>query len=319
MSRPLVTVVVPGFDVADFAAEAVASLEAQEMPAWRAILVDDASRDATGAIFDEAAARDARFTVIRHARRQGLGAARNAGIDAVRTPFLAFLDADDRMTPSALRRWIETLERTGSDLVVGAYVRLRPTAAGGYTPGTVQPWVARSTVPAREAVSLREHPDVSGNIVAWSKASRTDLWHRTGIRFPVGRAYEDQVVAQQLYTRARTIDAIPDVVVEWRERADGSSITQRKDALPILRDYLDALGGGLDVLASAGQTAAIRARVDLIRELDLPPLIEIARIHPDDAYRRHLGTFVRALDDRMAVPRSTDAARERALDAARLW
>lgn len=319
MSRPVITVVVPGFDVADFAGEAVASLEAQEMTAWRAVLVDDASGDATGAIFDDAAARDARFTVVRHGARRGLGAARNTGLELAETPFLAFLDADDRMTPSALGRWTETLERTGSDLVAGAYVRLRPTPAGGYAPGPVQPWVARSTAPARERVTLREHPDVSGNIVAWSKASRTALWRRTGIRFPVGMAYEDQVVAQQLYTRARSFDVIPDVVVEWRERADGSSITQRKGTLTILRDYLDALGGGLDVLDAAGHSAAIRSRIDLIRQLDLPPLIEIARTHPDDAYRRHLGAFVRALDERMSVPRGTDDARERALDAARLW
>jgi CDP-glycerol glycerophosphotransferase len=317
---PAVTVIVPGFDVAPWAVDALDSLRAQTFPDWVAILVDDASTDGTGEIFDDAAAQDARFRVVHHASRAGLGAARNTGIDLVDTPFTAFLDADDRLTPHALERLVGTLMTSGSDFAVGAYVRLRADAGGAYAPGVVQPWVAAATDPARIGTTLEHHPDVSGNIVAWSKVSRTGLWKRAGLRFPVGRSYEDQIVAQQMYTRARAFDVIPDVVVEWRERADGSSITQQKDELPVMRDYLEALAGGIAVLDGAGQLAAAAARVRLILAMDLPPLITIARDHPDDAYRRTLGAFTRELwartDDTGTV---LDAATETALAAARLW
>jgi glycosyltransferase involved in cell wall biosynthesis len=275
---PVVTVIVPGFEVAEYAQEALDSLRAQTLTAWTAILVDDASTDGTGAIFDAAAAADPRFTVVRHATRRGLGAARNTGIDLVRTPFVAFLDADDRYTPRALERLVGTIERTGSEFAVGAYVRLRPTPDGDYVAGRVQPWVAAATDPERLGTTLADHPEASGNIVAWSKVSRLDFWRREGLRFPVGRAYEDQILAQRMYVRARAFDVIPDVVVEWRERADGSSITQHKAELPVLRDYLEALSG-----------------VRLIETLDLPPLAEIARDHPDEEYRRALGAFTRTL------------------------
>ena len=137
--------------------------------------------------------------------------------------------------------------------------------------------------------------------------SRTDLWQRTGLRFPVGKAYEDQIVAQQMYTRARAFDVIPDVVVEWRERADGSSITQHKDELPVLRDYLEALTGGIAVLDAAGHAAAAASRVRLILAMDLPPLVRLARDHPDDAYRRdarrvHARALGRASTGRDASP-----------------
>jgi CDP-glycerol glycerophosphotransferase len=296
--EPAITVIVPGFDVAEFAAEAVASLRAQTRGDFTAILVDDGSTDATGEIFDAAAADDPRLRVVHHAERRGLSAARNSGLDLVRTPFVGFLDADDVMTPTALERLVGTLERTGSDIAVGAYVRLRPDGDGGYAPGPVQPWVAAATDPAREATTLEGHPHVSGNIVAWSKASRFDLWHREGVRFPEGKAYEDQVVAQVLYTRSRGIDVIPDVVVQWRERADGTSITQRKGRLDVLADYLEALAGGIDVLERAGHRAAVDARVRLILAMDVPPLVEIARTHPDTAYRAALAAFVRGLQAR---------------------
>ena len=315
---PAVTVIVPGYDVALYAAEALESLRAQTRTDWVAILVDDASNDDTGRLFDAAAAHDERFTVIHHPRQRGLGAARNTGLDLVRTPFVGFLDADDRLAPLALERLVGTVAASGSDFAVGAYVRLRPDTAGGYEAGSVQPWVAAATDPARVGTTLARHPEASGNIVAWSKVSRADLWQRTGLRFPVGKAYEDQVVAQQMYTRARAFDVIPDVVVEWRERADGSSITQHKGELPVLRDYLEALSGGVAVLDAAGQQRAVASRVRLILGMDLPPLVDIARHHPDDAYRRALGSFARALTPH-AEPGSLPDAAATALAAASLW
>lgn len=308
-----ITVIVPGHDVAPYAREALDSLRAQTRRDWTAVLVDDASTDDTRAVFEAAAAADPRFRVVRHDTQRGLAAARNTGLDLVDTPLVGFLDADDRMRPRALERLIAVVEASGSDFVAGAYVRLRPDGAGGYAPGDVQPWVAAATAPARVGATLSTHPEASGNIVAWSKVSRTEFWHRTGLRFPEGRLYEDQVVAQLMYTRARGFDVVPDVVVEWRERADGSSITQRKNTVPVLREYLDALRGGLDVLVDAGLHTAAHARVRLILDMDVPVLVEIARTHPDAAYRRALGAFVRDVSALSPEPPAPPVA------AALLW
>ena len=222
-SGPLVTVIVPGFNVSEYVDEALASLRSQTLTRWRAILVDDASTDDTGERFAAAAAADPRFVLLTHPVQRGLGAARNSALDLISTPFVAFLDADDVMTPGALELLVTTVTASGSDFVVGAYSRLRPDAVGAYSVSPVQPWVSASTDPARTGTTLTEHPEVSGNIVAWSKLSRAALWR--DLRFPEGRLYEDQVIAQQMYTRARAFDVVPDVVVHWRVRADASSIT----------------------------------------------------------------------------------------------
>jgi len=320
VSSPVVTVIVPGRDVADFAAEALASLRAQSREDWQAILVDDGSTDATTDLFAAAADADPRFRVVRHETPHGLGAARNAALELVETPLVGFLDADDVMTPHALERLVGAICASGSDVAVGAYVRLRPDGVGGYATGDVQPWVTASTGTARVGTTLAAHPALSGNIVAWSKISRIEFWRRHGLRFPEGRAYEDQIVAQAMYTKARAIDVIPDVVVHWRERADGSSITQHRHTVPVLRDYLEAMRGGLAILDAAAHPAAARERVRLILEMDVPPLVRIAQQHPDDAYRRALGSFVRELTARAAVEAiAPDAASAPLLDAALLW
>lgn len=318
LAPALVTVIVPAFDVEQYAEEALDSLRAQTLTSWRAILVDDASRDATGRIFAEAAAGDRRFTVITHDRRRGLGAARNSALDLVDTPFLGFLDADDIMRPGALQRLVEVLQRSGSDFVAGAYVRLRPKADGTYASGEVQPWVFAATAPERLGTTIDEHPEATSNIVAWSKLSRTSFWARSGLRFPEGRLYEDQLVAQQMYARARAFDVVPDVVVDWRVRADGSSITQHEAALPVLRDCVRAMLDGLNVLEQGGHVRAALARRRQIARMDLPRLVDIAATHPDDAYRGALADFAHEIwPDAGAVHRDElDEASSAAVSAA---
>lgn len=313
MSAPIVTVIVPGRDIASYAPAAIASLRAQTEQRWQAILIDDGSVDATGEIFAAAAAEDQRFRMLRHDEARGLGAARNAGLDAVDTPLVGFLDADDELLSTALERTTGTLADTGSDFVAGAYVRLRPRG-DGYDAGRVQPWTAAATDPERLATTIHEHPAASANIVAWSKVSRIGMWRN--LRFPEGVAYEDQVVAQHMYTQARTFDVIPDVLVHWRVRPDGTSITQAKSRLPVLRDYLTALRGGIRVLHESGAHAAVTARIDLIMAMDVAPLLEIAATHSDPAYATEVAAFQAEL---RALPEFADARPDPDLAAALSW
>lgn len=305
--------IVPGRDIAEFAPAAIASLLAQTETRWNAILVDDGSIDATAEIFEAAASTDSRFRMLRRVDARGLGAARNAGLDLVDTPLLGFLDADDELTPTALARMTATLAETGSDFVAGAYVRSR-LQGDAYVAGRVQPWVAAATAPERLGTTILEHPHAAANIVAWSKVSRTDFWH--DLRFPEGVAYEDQVVAQLMYTRATAFDVIPDVIAQWRVRADGTSITQGKGRLPVLRDYLAALRGGIGVLRDAGASAAVAARLALIIAMDLPPLQEIARTHPDSGYADAVGRFLAEI---IGMPEYAEAAPDHTLTAALSW
>jgi len=305
--------IVPGRDIAAFAPAALDSLRAQTEQRWLAILIDDGSTDATGEIFADAAGSDRRFRMIRHEASRGLGAARNIGIDLVETPLLGFLDGDDELTPTALARLSETLAQTGSDFAAGAYVRSR-SQGDAYVPGRVQPWIEAATSPKRLATTLEEHPHASANIVAWSKLSRTEFW--SDLRFPEDVAYEDQIVAQRMYTRARAFDVIPDTVVRWRVRADGSSITQGKAQLPVLRDYLAALRGGIRVLHDAGAREAVTARIELVLAMDVPPLLAIAANHPDPQYAAEVEAFV---DGLRALPEFAGASPDPDLAAALAW
>ena len=102
-----ISVILPAHNVEKFVGEAVGSVLAQDAPNIEVIAVDDGSTDATAAALDHwaegFAAAGKRMQVIRRARG-GAGAARNAALDRARGRYIVFVDADDRLHPSALRR-----------------------------------------------------------------------------------------------------------------------------------------------------------------------------------------------------------------------
>lgn len=99
MSVP-VTVIVPCYRCRDTVARAVASVTAQTAPPLEVLLVDDGSVDGTAPVL--ASLCSERVRVLRLERNQGPGSARNAGWQAARGEFVAFLDADDTWHPRKL-------------------------------------------------------------------------------------------------------------------------------------------------------------------------------------------------------------------------
>jgi len=102
-----ITVVITCFNYGAFLAEAVQSALGQEGGAPRVIVVDDGSTDPQ--TLQELERLPPEIDLLRQENR-GVAAARNAGLGAAQTPYVLPLDADDRLTPSALRLLREALE-----------------------------------------------------------------------------------------------------------------------------------------------------------------------------------------------------------------
>jgi len=100
-AQPVVSVVVPTHDRADYLAVTLDSLNAQEVDEpYEVIVVDDGSRDAT-----PSAARGAGVRYIRHDPPRGVNAARNEGARSAAAELIAFVD-DDVHAPSD---WLRAL------------------------------------------------------------------------------------------------------------------------------------------------------------------------------------------------------------------
>jgi hypothetical protein len=99
--QPRVSVLVPTFEQAHFIARALASLQAQTLGAWEAVVVDDGSRDATAAVVAPFL-EDARIRYLALDANEGLGRALNVALDATTAPLVAYLPSDDVLYPRHL-------------------------------------------------------------------------------------------------------------------------------------------------------------------------------------------------------------------------
>lgn len=109
--QDLISVVVPVYNCAPYLDACLQSLQAQTWQNWEAVLVDDGSTDGSSALCDTWAQKDPRIRVL-HRQNAGVSAARNAGIEAVRGDYLAFVDADDRVEPEFLQILYQTIGNT---------------------------------------------------------------------------------------------------------------------------------------------------------------------------------------------------------------
>lgn len=105
---PRVCVIVPAYGVAHLVGEALASLQAQSLPDWECVVVDDgAADDVAGAVAPFL--HDRRIKLVQTAH-QGVSAARNTAIAASTAPLIALLDGDDRLRPDYLASLVPVLE-----------------------------------------------------------------------------------------------------------------------------------------------------------------------------------------------------------------
>ena len=158
MSEPLLSIVMPVWNGAEFIAEAITSLlDQDDAGPLEVVVADDGSTDASAEV---AAAAGARVVSRPHA---GVAAARNVGIAAARGELIGFLDSDDVSLPGTLRARRDVLAaEPGLDFVVGRLEVFGPGAGG------LPPWIAERAVGGSPAGGL------------WAFVARRSLFERVG-------------------------------------------------------------------------------------------------------------------------------------------
>ena len=101
LNSPLISVIVPIYQIEKYLTTCLDSLAAQTYPNFEVILVDDGSSDNCPQICDKYAAKDARFKVI-HQKNSGSVLARINAIPYTQGKLLAFVDGDDWIEPDYL-------------------------------------------------------------------------------------------------------------------------------------------------------------------------------------------------------------------------
>ncbi|QQY24147.1 glycosyltransferase family 2 protein [Dermacoccus nishinomiyaensis] len=242
---PLVSAIVPFYNVEEFLDGCLASITAQTYPNFECILVDDGSPDGSRAVAERWASRDERLRIVTQ-ENQGLGAARNTGTAHSHGDYLIFLDSDDLLAPRAFEQFVTSLEASGSDFAAAHVWRLPLTRPVEPSWAHSEPFAQR-----RMRTSIREVPLLMRDRMAWNKMWRRSFWEEGGYAWPEMK-FEDFPVSMRAHLEATAVDTLSDPVYVWRERPVGQSISGQGKALDNVQDRVRAAIMVLDTVDASG-------------------------------------------------------------------
>jgi glycosyltransferase involved in cell wall biosynthesis len=217
MPAPLVSVIVPVYNGADFLAEALESILTQDYEPVEVIVVDDGSQDASG---DLARSHPVRYLRQRH---RGIAAARNAGVEAARGELVSFNDADDLWIAGKLRAQVEYLgSHTEIDLVLGRMeVFVQPHTE-------LPAWVPQAWLSAPQ------------NGLLQTMLARREVFERVGqfdTSFSTG---EDTDWLARAFDARLGVAPLPDVVLRYRLHGANTTHRHHQSVTPALMRVLRA-------------------------------------------------------------------------------
>ncbi len=125
--NPLVSVIIPVYNVQDFLRECLNSVVHQSYSNLEILLIDDGSSDASGEICDEYARLDARVRVI-HKSNGGQASARNAALELARGEFLTFVDSDDVADADLVRTLLNLIKTFNVKIAMCGYKAFESSA-----------------------------------------------------------------------------------------------------------------------------------------------------------------------------------------------
>lgn len=254
--------VIPVYNVGRYLGDCLESVLRQPVDDVEIILVDDASDDGSAELAADYARRHANITLL-HQQHAGVSSARNIGVPHSRGELLTFVDSDDELPDDAWTTMLETLERTGSDFVVGSAERV---AGERHIP---MPLMRRNHRSTRLGVTIEEMPLMLADVFVWNKIFRRSFWDRAKVWFPERTRYQDQPALTQAFLAADSFDVITDIVYRWRFRDDLSSATQRRKDLSNLNERVATKRMTIDLVRDHGSAEVERVLFSEVLPIDM--------------------------------------------------
>lgn len=202
--EPLVSVIVPVYNVEDLLRKCIESIIAQSYKNMEIVLVDDGSTDKSPDICDEYAAKDIRIKVI-HKQNGGQSSARNSGLDMISGEYVVFVDSDDYVSHDMVEKFVVASLSKNAEVVVASYMTV-----GDNKQTICSPSINNDYLSTGKEVSKAIIKDEYPKNFAWAKMYKSSLFD--GVRFPEGRIYEDTAIIYKVVAQSNVVYCMSDVV-----------------------------------------------------------------------------------------------------------
>lgn len=220
---PLISVIVPIYNVEKFLPLCIDSVLSQTYENIELLLIDDGSPDGCGQLCDEYAERDDRVHVI-HQENSGVAEARNHGLRIAKGEYLFFVDSDDMLLPEALMILYRASIGYSADIVSGQNITIDENAnvVSCREKSSVEPHI----MSARDAMRYYAAKDWAPWNRLYKKKIHQDIW------FPHFRIHEDEAIKFLLLERCERVVEVGAVTYGYRNRSTSitkSTTTERID------------------------------------------------------------------------------------------
>lgn len=219
----MISVIVPVYEVERYIIKCIDSILEQSFTDFELILVDDGSKDKSGAICDEYAKRDSRIKVI-HQENTGLSGARNAGIRDAKGEWILFIDSDDYIAKNMLMDLYNAVINNNLLMAICNFECV--TEEGKVTMGASSSPIKNEVLLAEEIFHKIYEKGGWFYVVAWNK-----IYHKSLLNndfYPVGKLVEDEFVIAEVLYKAKKIVCIENKNYFYRVKRTGS-ITKSKE------------------------------------------------------------------------------------------
>ncbi|MBQ7101471.1 MAG: glycosyltransferase family 2 protein [Clostridia bacterium] len=254
-NQPLVSVIIPVYNVEEYLHECVDSVLAQTYTNYEIILIDDGSTDSSGKICDEYAEKDKRICVV-HQENSGPSKTRNVGLENAGGKYICFVDSDDYIEFDALELLINTAESEKADLVFFDAHSFSDNGAQ-----TEQGYVVEGTYKSKSGYELLTelHNNKDYHCAIYLLFINKRLIDENKIAF-LESAYcsEDMLFTYQIYCYAKKAAQCKNTLYHRRYRS-GSIVTSGKserhfrscrDVYEEIRDFSQRIGNAGEYMAT---------------------------------------------------------------------
>ncbi|EMQ94589.1 Beta-1,3-glucosyltransferase [Xanthomarina gelatinilytica] len=190
MSQPLISIIVPCYNVEAFIKKGLQSIYLQTYTNWECILVDDGSKDNVSGEIDIWVKKDSRYKYI-YQDNEGVSSARNKGLDHATGDYILFFDPDDLFSTNALENLI-SLAKDDIDIIIGknAITNGQNYDIVEYLVHYSKPLLKVSNQDKNLIKIVVEEPIIC---VAWNKLYRRDFLKTHNLKFKKGVLHEDEL------------------------------------------------------------------------------------------------------------------------------
>lgn len=203
-SKPLVSVVVPVYNVEDYIDECMRSLVNQTLGLEKLeiIVVDDKGVDGSMDIINSYINEyPETVRIIKHAQNKGLGAARNSGFSESKGEYVSFVDSDDFIDIHTFATLIQGIIETDSDIGIYAYEYYSESGKQYERNPSSQLFKLNKSIDRYE---YAQYPELVHALSACNKVYKREIIEKSP-RFPEDRRYEDGYFSVASYLQAKRI------------------------------------------------------------------------------------------------------------------